>query len=220
MMKVTLVRSVAGSIEKAPGLCAWTGSAQDAPVGGVGRYPSYPGYGQQSVLYGQGRGGLTCVSTPSSPLRAAQKTPSVSVEASAVVPVKPAVVATRARNPAPADFIRSDSKAARCRCSAVCRKLDSPRARRSFSAEVRLGELAAVESTPIDRPESAAGCGCAAARRHAAKVILSGQLDRSGDLRGLGVTKGARAAIEAAGGSRVRGINGKSGKNGGHGRGR
>ncbi len=32
------------------------------------------------------------------------------------------------------------------------------------------------------------------------KIIASGELDRAMTLRGLGVTKGARAAIEAAGG--------------------
>jgi large subunit ribosomal protein L15 len=33
-----------------------------------------------------------------------------------------------------------------------------------------------------------------------AKIILSGNLDRAVTVRGLGVTKGARAAIESAGG--------------------
>ena len=33
-----------------------------------------------------------------------------------------------------------------------------------------------------------------------AKIILSGAIDRAVTVRGLGVTKGARAAIEAAGG--------------------
>ena len=33
------------------------------------------------------------------------------------------------------------------------------------------------------------------------KVILSGELDKAVKLKGLAVTKGARAAIEAAGGS-------------------
>ena len=34
-----------------------------------------------------------------------------------------------------------------------------------------------------------------------AKVILSGKLDKKVSLKGIKVTKGARAAIEAAGGS-------------------
>jgi large subunit ribosomal protein L15 len=33
------------------------------------------------------------------------------------------------------------------------------------------------------------------------KVILSGKIERAVTIQGLGVTKGARAAIEAAGGS-------------------
>jgi hypothetical protein len=39
------------------------------------------------------------------------------------------------------------------------------------------------------------------ARCGAAKVFLRGEIKRSVKLQGLGVTKGARAAIEAAGGS-------------------
>jgi large subunit ribosomal protein L15 len=34
-----------------------------------------------------------------------------------------------------------------------------------------------------------------------AKVILSGKIERAVRLKGIGVTKGAKAAIEAAGGS-------------------
>jgi large subunit ribosomal protein L15 len=67
------------------------------------------------------------------------------------------------------------------------------------TAEVRLGELAKVRDEVVD---------LAALKRanvlprsiKRAKVILSGKLDRAITLRGLGVTKGARAAIEAAGG--------------------
>ena len=33
-----------------------------------------------------------------------------------------------------------------------------------------------------------------------AKVVLSGKIDKAVTVRGLGLTKGARAAIEAAGG--------------------
>ncbi|MGL6504613.1 uL15 family ribosomal protein, partial [Aeromonas caviae] len=39
-----------------------------------------------------------------------------------------------------------------------------------------------------------------------AKVVLSGNIDRAVTVRGLSVTKGARAAIEAAGGSGEPGI--------------
>ena len=68
------------------------------------------------------------------------------------------------------------------------------------TAEVRLSDLERLEATEVDLlalkaarvvPQTAKG----------AKVILSGKLTRSVSLRGVGATKGAKAAIEAAGGS-------------------
>ncbi len=68
------------------------------------------------------------------------------------------------------------------------------------TAEVRLDQLQRLEAETIDLdllklagivPQLALG----------AKVILAGELTRKVALKGLGVTKGARAAIEAAGGS-------------------
>jgi len=66
--------------------------------------------------------------------------------------------------------------------------------------EVRLGEIAAL---PIDEIDllSLKQAGIIATEALSAKVILSGSIDRKVILRGIGVTKGARAAIEAAGGS-------------------
>jgi large subunit ribosomal protein L15 len=68
-----------------------------------------------------------------------------------------------------------------------------------YSAEVRLHELAKVESDVVDLAalQAADILGDHIKR---AKVILSGKLDKAVTIRGLGVTKGARAAIEAAGG--------------------
>jgi len=43
--------------------------------------------------------------------------------------------------------------------------------------------------------------GIVAADALAAKVVLSGSISRKVNLRGVGATKGAKAAIEAAGGS-------------------
>ena len=68
-----------------------------------------------------------------------------------------------------------------------------------FNDEVRLHELNAVEANPIDLMAlQAAGL----VRHHTltVKVILSGAIDKAVTIKGLGVTKGARAAIEAAGG--------------------
>ena len=70
---------------------------------------------------------------------------------------------------------------------------------RRFSAEVRLHELARVESEVIDLAALKASnlVGGSILR---AKVILSGELNKAVTLKGLAATKGARAAIEAAGG--------------------
>ena len=70
----------------------------------------------------------------------------------------------------------------------------------AYSAEVRLSELNAVDASPID-VKALREAGVVSSRVRRAKVILSGTVDKAVTLRGLGVTKGARAAIEAAGGS-------------------
>lgn len=66
--------------------------------------------------------------------------------------------------------------------------------------EVRLAEIAAL---PIDEIDLLAlkQAGLISIEALSAKVILSGSIDRKVVLRGIGATKGARAAIEAAGGS-------------------
>ncbi len=68
------------------------------------------------------------------------------------------------------------------------------------TAHVRLSELAAVGADEIDLLVlKQAGVVNAAAR--GARVYLSGEITKAIKLRGVAVTKGARAAIEAAGGS-------------------
>jgi large subunit ribosomal protein L15 len=68
-----------------------------------------------------------------------------------------------------------------------------------FVAEVRLSELALVEAEVIDLAAlQAADILPNSIKR--AKVIVSGKLEKAVTVRGLGATKGARAAIEAAGG--------------------
>ncbi|HCY13569.1 MAG: 50S ribosomal protein L15 [Arenicellales bacterium] len=66
-------------------------------------------------------------------------------------------------------------------------------------AEVRLHELSLIESGDIDLTAlKVAGVVNRNAIR--AKVIASGKIERAVVLRGVGVTRGARAAIEQAGG--------------------
>jgi len=68
-----------------------------------------------------------------------------------------------------------------------------------YTAEVRLNELAAVDAEVIDLAALQAADILTDSIKKA-KVILSGKLDKAVTLRGLSVTKGARAAIEALGG--------------------
>ncbi len=67
------------------------------------------------------------------------------------------------------------------------------------TAEVRLSELAKVEGEVVDllSLKAANVVGESVVR---VKLIASGAIDRAITLRGVGSTKGARAAIEAAGG--------------------
>lgn len=71
---------------------------------------------------------------------------------------------------------------------------------RRFCEEVRLNELQALSMEEIDLAVLKAA-NIVSPRATAARVILSGEISRKVVLRGLGVTKGAKAAIEAAGGS-------------------
>jgi len=66
-------------------------------------------------------------------------------------------------------------------------------------AEVRLHELAKVDADIIDLL-ALKRANLVGQQVLKAKVILSGKLDRPVTVKGLAVTKGARAAIEAAGG--------------------
>ena len=71
---------------------------------------------------------------------------------------------------------------------------------RRFCEEVRLNELQGLSMEEIDLAVLKAA-NIVSPRATAARVILSGEISRKVVLRGLGVTKGAKAAIEAAGGS-------------------
>ncbi|NJN39605.1 MAG: 50S ribosomal protein L15 [Gammaproteobacteria bacterium] len=73
---------------------------------------------------------------------------------------------------------------------------------RDAVAEVRLSDLQRMKADTIDLATLKAE-GMVPRRAAGAKVILSGELSRKVALSGVGVTKGARSAIEAAGGSVV-----------------
>jgi large subunit ribosomal protein L15 len=71
---------------------------------------------------------------------------------------------------------------------------------RNDTAEVRLSDL---QKMPVDTVDLLAlkQAGVVPAGALSAKVVKSGELKRAVKLQGLLVTKGARAAVEAAGGS-------------------
>ena len=67
------------------------------------------------------------------------------------------------------------------------------------SEEVRLNELQLVDGDAVDLAALKA-VGVIKQRTLYAKVVASGEISKAMTVRGIGVSKGARAAIEAAGG--------------------
>lgn len=70
------------------------------------------------------------------------------------------------------------------------------------SAEIRLAELNRIAGDVVDL-NALREAGLVGAGITRAKVFLAGSIDRGITVKGVGVTKGARQAIEAAGGSIV-----------------
>ncbi|MFY0676409.1 MAG: 50S ribosomal protein L15 [Neptuniibacter sp.] len=68
-----------------------------------------------------------------------------------------------------------------------------------YVAEIRLNELAKIEAEVIDL-DALKAADIIKQEIKSAKVILSGEINKAVTLKGLRVTKGAQAAIEAAGG--------------------
>lgn len=66
-------------------------------------------------------------------------------------------------------------------------------------AEIRLSELQALLAEVIDL-QALIEAGVVPAQTERAKVIRSGEIRKAITLKGVGATKGAKAAIEAAGG--------------------
>jgi large subunit ribosomal protein L15 len=67
-------------------------------------------------------------------------------------------------------------------------------------AEVRLNELVLVKGGVVDL-DALKKAGVVPANAERARVMLSGEIKTAVTVKGVGVTKGARAAIEAAGGT-------------------
>ena len=69
----------------------------------------------------------------------------------------------------------------------------------AVTAEIRLQELAKVDAEVIDLAALLAA-NLISKNITRAKIIDSGKIEKAVSIKGLGMTKGARAAIEAAGG--------------------
>ncbi len=67
------------------------------------------------------------------------------------------------------------------------------------TAEIRLQELASVDAEVIDL-NALLAANLVSKNIKRVKVIASGKIEKAVSVQGLGVTKGARTAIEAAGG--------------------
>ena len=68
-----------------------------------------------------------------------------------------------------------------------------------FNAQVRVGDLGSLNADSIDL-EALKVAKIVAKRVKRAKIIAAGKLDKAVVVKGIAVTPGARAAIEAAGG--------------------
>jgi len=73
---------------------------------------------------------------------------------------------------------------------------------RGSTAEVRLSQLARIAADTIDLA-SLKQSGIVPRSARGAKVILAGKIERAVKLKGVLATRGARAAIEAAGGALI-----------------
>jgi large subunit ribosomal protein L15 len=71
---------------------------------------------------------------------------------------------------------------------------------RAFVATIRLGDLERLKSETIDLA-ALKEAGLAPGLALAARIVRTGEIKRPITVRGVGVTAGARASIEAAGGS-------------------
>jgi large subunit ribosomal protein L15 len=69
----------------------------------------------------------------------------------------------------------------------------------AVTAEIRLQELAKVDAEVVDM-DALLAANLISKNIKRAKIIDSGKIEKAVSVKGLGMTKGARAAIEAAGG--------------------
>lgn len=133
-----------------------------------------------------------------SPAEGSKRRVNAWVVVSVLASVKPVVVVTKVRSLVLAVAYVAVSRVVRCLCTVVCRNSASLR-KAAITAEVRLSDLAKVEGGVVDL-NTLKAANIIGIQIEFAKVILAGEVTTPVTVRGLRVTKGARAAIEAAGG--------------------
>lgn len=114
---------------------------------------------------------------------------------------KPQDVVTKARSLVRVVTTRSVLKAVKCLCSVVCPSAVSSRVLR-YTAEINLSELAALNRAEVDLL-ALKEAGLVGQMIKTVKLINSGEIKSAVKLSGIGVTAGAKAALEAAGGKVV-----------------
>jgi ribosomal protein L18E len=134
-----------------------------------------------------------------SPAEGSKRRVNAWVVVSVLASVKPVVVVTKVRTLVLAVAYVAVSRVVRCLCTVVCRNSASLLVKQMITAEIRLSDLAQVEGDVVDL-NTLKAANIIGIQIEFAKVILSGEVSTPVTVRGLRVTKGARAAIEAAGG--------------------
>jgi ribosomal protein L15 len=99
----------------------------------------------------------------------------------------------------PADFIKSVLKVGKCLYKDDCQRLVSLKAQ--TTAQVCLHELERIQPGQLIDLVSLKAAKIIPRVAKQAKIIASGKLTQPVKIKGIVITKGARAAIEAAGGS-------------------
>ena len=92
------------------------------------------------------------------------------------------------------------SRVVKCLYTVVYQKFGFTSLKSFRVAEIRLNDLAKVDGEVVTL-EALKAANVITKDILSAKVILAGKIEKAVKVKGLGVTKGAKAAIEAAGGS-------------------
>ncbi len=134
-----------------------------------------------------------------SPAEGSKKAGNAWVVVSVLASVKPVVVVTKVRDLRSGGGVRRGFEGGQMPLYRRLPKFGFTSRKAAITAEVRLSDLAKVEGGVVDL-NTLKAANIIGIQIEFAKVILAGEVTTPVTVRGLRVTKGARAAIEAAGG--------------------